>query len=124
MLKLKTKWFSKWSKKNSINDEKLLKSLESISENLGIVDLGGHLYKVRIPREQQGKSGGFRSIVIFKDFDLAIFVYGFSKNEKDNLDKDELKYFKKLAKDLLEIDKKKYEKLIQLGDFFCIKEKL
>jgi len=42
----------------------------------------------------------------------VIFIYGFSKNEKDNLDKDERKYFKKLAKELLGVDTKKYEKLV------------
>lgn len=122
MLKLKTKWFSKWSKKNVIRDDKLLKALESISNNLGIADLGGGLYKVRIPRVGHGKSGAFRSIVVFREADLAIFVYGFSKNDKDNLDKEELKYFKKLANDLLEIDRQEYLKLEQLGDFISLKE--
>ncbi len=122
MLKLKTKWFSKWSKKNTIKDKKLLRAMDSISDNLGSVDLGGGLYKARIPREQEGKSGGFRSIVVYRESDKAIFVYGFSKNEKDNLDKEELKYFKKLAKDLFEIDIEEYIKLIKLGEFINIEE--
>ena len=122
MLKLKTKWFNKWSKKNIIADDKLVKAIDSISNNLGIVDLGGNLYKVRIPRSGQGKSGGFRTVVVFKESDRAIFLYGFSKNEKDNLDKEELRYFKKLGKDLLEIDKKDYLKMEQLGDFISLKE--
>ena len=122
MLKLKTKWFKKWSKKNAVKDDQLHKALDSISKNAGIVDLGGGLYKVRIPGEQKGKSGGFRSIVVYRDFDLAIFVFGFSKNEKENLSKDELKYFKKLAKDLLKFDKQKYIKLIQSGEFYYLEE--
>lgn len=122
MLKLKTKWFNKWSKKNSIKDDKLIKTLSSMSDNLGTVNLGNGLYKVRIPRDLEGKSGGYRSIVVLKQNVLAIFVYGFAKNEKDNLDKDELKYFKKLAKDLLEIEIKKYKSLIQSGEFFDIEE--
>ena len=36
MLKLKTKWFNKWAKKNSISDNILLKTLEDISKNLNI----------------------------------------------------------------------------------------
>lgn len=122
MLKLKTKWFNKWSKKNIIADDKLLKAIDAISNNLGIVDLGGNLYKVRIPRPGKGKSGGFRTVVVFKEYDRAIFLYGFSKNEKDNLDEEELKYFKKLGKDLLGIDKKEYLKMEKLGDFFSLKE--
>lgn len=122
MLKLKTKWFNKWSKKNFITDDKLLKAIDAISNNLGIVDLGGNLYKVRIPSPGQGKSGGFRTVVVFKKSDREIFLFGFSKNEKNNLDKEELKYFKKLSKDLLEIDKKEYLKMEQLGDFISMKE--
>ena len=56
----------------------------------------------------------------------SIFIlvrYGFSKNEKDNLDKYELKYFKKLAKDLLAIENSEYERLISLGNFKIIEEK-
>jgi len=122
MLKLKTKWFSKWTKKNNIQDDKLIIAIESISDSLGTVDLGGGLFKVRISREYEGKSGGFRSIIVYRESDKAIFVYGFSKNEKDNLDKEELKYFKKLAKDLLDIDKKEYIRLIKLGEFINIEE--
>lgn len=122
MLKLKTKWFNKWAKKNFITDNKLLKTLENISNNLGTVDLGGGLYKVQTPRYGQGKSGGFRTVVVFKEADIAIFVYGFAKTNKDNLDKQELKYFKKLAKDLLEINKNECIKLEKLGDFISLKE--
>jgi hypothetical protein len=41
---------------------------------------------------------------------------------KDNLDSNELKYFKKLAKDLLGINRQKYLGLERSGDFFSIKE--
>jgi hypothetical protein len=122
MLKLKTKWFNKWSKKNSIKDDTLIKTITSMTDNLGSVNLGSGLHKVRISRDLEGKSGGFRSIVVLKQNELAIFVYGFAKNEKDNLDKDELKYFKKLAKDLLKIEIKKYKNLMQSGEFIRIEE--
>jgi len=119
---LKTKWFNKWAKKNIITDRKLLKTLENISNNLGVVNLGGGLYKVRTPGFGRGKSGGFRTVVVFKEEDITIFVYGFSKTGKDNLDKEELKYFKKLTKDLLEINRQEYIILEKLGDFISIKE--
>jgi len=77
---------------------------------------------VRTPKIGQGKSGSFRTIIVFKKSHLAIFVYGFAKSEKDNLDNDELKYFKILAKDLLKINKQKYFELEKLGKFISIKE--
>jgi hypothetical protein len=60
MLKLKTKWFKKWAKKNSISDKILLKTTKSISDNIGTVNLGGGLYKIRTPKISQGKNGGYR----------------------------------------------------------------
>ena len=63
MLKLKTKWFNKWAKKNAIDDESLQKTIENLSNNLGRIDLGSGLYKIRTPKLGQGKSGGFRTIV-------------------------------------------------------------
>jgi len=121
MLKLKTKWFNKWAKKNSISDRNLNKAIVSLSNKLGTVDLGSGLYKIRTPKVGQGKSGGFRTIVVFREADIAIFVYGFAKTEKDNLDKEELRYFKKLAKNLLKIENKKYIDLIKQGSFISIK---
>ena len=122
MLRLKTKWFHKWSEKNSISNKNLLKAIENISKNYGIVNLGEGLYKVRVARSGQGKRGSFRTIIVYKELDRAIFVYGFSKNERDNPDRDELKYFRKLAKDLLIIEKSEYLKMIKSGDFIIIEE--
>lgn len=124
MLKLKTKWFDKWSKKNLISDEILLATLENITNKLGAVNLGGYLFKVRTPKNGKGKSGGLRTIIVFKEADIAIYVYGFSKAEKSNLNNEELKYFKKLSKDLLEINRLEYKRLEELGDFISIMEKL
>lgn len=93
ILKLKTKWFHRWAKRNNISDRILLKTIDDLSKNLGTSNLGNGLYKARAPKSGKGKSGGFRTLLVFKKDELAIFVYGFAKNEKTNLAKDELKYF-------------------------------
>ena len=124
MLKLKTKWFNKWAKKNLISDETLLDTLKNIPNKLGVVDLGSGLYKVRTPKIGKGKSGGFRTIVVYREEYISIFVFGFSKTTKGNLNNEELKYFKKLSKDLLSISREEYIELVKLGDFISIKEKL
>ena len=66
MLKLKTKWFNKWAKKNLVSDKILLKTIENVTNNLGTNSLGYGLYKVRTPKVGQGKSGSFRTILVFK----------------------------------------------------------
>ena len=123
VLKLKTKWFDKWAKKQTVTDRLLLETIENVSNQLGTNNLGSGLFKVRTPKIGKGKRGGIRTFLVYKESEKAIFVYGFSKNKKDNLDKNELKYFKKLAKDLLAIENNEYERLISLGNFNEIEEK-
>ncbi len=110
----------KWSEKNSISNKNLLTAIDNISKNYGIVSLGGGLFKVRVAKLGQGKRGSFRTIIVYKESDRAVFIYGFSKSEKDNLDREELKYFRKLAKDLFLIKKSEYLKMIKSGEFFNI----
>ncbi len=101
MDKLSTKWFKRWSKKAKLNTENMLETIENLEAGLSTSDLGSHLYKVRVKRSNSGKSSGFRTIIVYKENDRAIFLYGFGKNEKENIDKAELQYFKKLGNDLL-----------------------
>ena len=46
---------------------------------------GGGVFKQRIAREGGGKSGGFRTIILFKVGGHSFFVEGFAKNEKTNV---------------------------------------
>ena len=122
MLRLKTKWFNKWARKNSIPDSSLLEALENLAGDLSTSNLGGGLFKVRTRRKGQGKSGGYRTIIAYKEMDKAIFIYGFSKSERNNLDKDELDSLKKLAKDLLQLSHDEYTRQEKLGNFFRLEE--
>ena len=65
----------------------------------GLVDanLGGGVIKQRIARKGEGKSGGFRSMVLFKQGEKAVFVHGFAKKDFANINQKELKALKKLA---------------------------
>ena len=99
--KLSTKWFKKWSKKANLSNQNMLEAIKDLEAGLSTADLGNHLYKVRIKRASSGKSSGFRTIILYKEKDRAIFLYGFGKNEKANINKAELRYFKKLGNDLL-----------------------
>jgi hypothetical protein len=73
---------------------------------LAPADLGGGLIKQRIARSGQGKSGGFRAMIVFRAGTRAIFVHSFAKSEKDNIEKDEPAALKKLAAELLGYDDK------------------
>ena len=122
MLFLKNKWFNKWSSKNKIKNKDLLEGISNIKNNIGIVSLGSHLYKVRLLSETKGKSGSFRTLIVYKKEKLAIYIYGFSKNEKGNINNKELTLFKKLAKDILTLNEKLIELLISKKHYIHIEK--
>jgi hypothetical protein len=120
MERLITKWFKKWARKSKVNDEDLLDTISNLKDGLSTVDLGSNLFKVRVKREHGGKSSGFRTIIIYKKDEKAIFLYGFGKNEKDNINKTELLYFKKLGNDFLNLNQEEIEQLIDKKSLFEI----
>ena len=106
MEKLCTKWFQRWARKVNLSELDLLEALENLEKGLSVAELGGNIFKIRVKRTGKGKSAGYRTIVVCKKEVKAIFLYGFSKNEKSNIDKAELQYFKKLGSDLLALNAK------------------
>lgn len=62
------------------------------------------MLKQRIARRGAGKRGGFRSIVIFRAGERAIFVYGFAKSTRATIRPDERVAFKRLAAEMLGYD--------------------
>jgi len=121
MLKLKTKWLSRWAKKNRISDISLLQAIENLELNLSSVSLGGGLFKVRVALSNSGKSSGFRTLIVYKEKSRAIIVYGFAKNEKENLTSSELQVFKALSKDILKQSTKDLEIAVKHNIFIPIK---
>jgi len=79
-------------------------------------DLGGGLVKKRIGRPGQGKSGGYRTLVATNKGNRWVFVYGFPKNERSNIDKDEAEALKKLAAHLLSLTAQAVIKAKQAGE--------
>lgn len=95
----------KWKELGLTDDD--LRELQNILLNdpkTGKVIQGtGGLRKIRIPMENRGKSGGSR--VIYVDIELKetiYFVNVYSKNEQDDLTKDEKKAFNAAIKILKE----------------------
>ena len=123
MKKLKTKWFSKWAKKQKISDAKLLRSIEDMQNNLSSVNLGGGLFKVRVASENVGKSSAYRTIVVYRADERAVMIYGFMKKERENLSSDELKSFKILSKDILRLNDEALTGAIEKNVFVNIGEK-
>lgn len=99
-----------------MTDRELREAVTRAEKGLIDADLGGGVIKQRIARQGQGKSGGYRSIIIFRSADKAFFVYGFAKNKRDNISKDEEKAFKKAAKALLGLSDEQLTELTSKKD--------
>lgn len=97
----KNKVFNKYCKKQNITDAELCKAVEEIESGLFDANLGGNLYKKRLPKKGEGKSGGHRSILTYVEGIKTFFMFGFEKSDKDNINKKEEKYFKDVAKDFI-----------------------
>jgi hypothetical protein len=99
----KTRWFNRWAHKQGLEDISLCAAVREMVAGLYDADLGGGLVKKRIARPGKGKSGGFRTLIATNRGDRWIFVYGFPKNERSNIDKDEEQTLKELAEELLSL---------------------
>ena len=61
------------------------------------------MIKQRIARPGAGRSGGFRTIIFFRIEERAFFVFGFAKNDADNISDEDLRIFKSAAKTTLSL---------------------
>jgi len=111
----KTKAFTRFADKAGIPDAALCRAVRYAERGLVAADLGGGVIKQRIARPGQGKSGGFRTLIVFRAGKRAIFIHGFAKNEKDNIEKDELLALKRLAAELLAYDDKTLARVLASG---------
>ncbi len=105
----KNRWFDRWSRKQGLEDSSLCAAVREMVAGLYDADLGSGLVKKRIARPGEGKSGGFRTLIATNKGDRWIFIYGFPKNERSNIDRDEEKQLKTLAEGLLSLDPKEIE---------------
>ena len=94
----KTKWFTRFAKKEGILDSTLVKEAEKIANGETGDNLGGYVYKLRISRSGAGKSGGYRVILFFRHYNRLFFYYAYPKSKRDNIEPDELKELKRVAK--------------------------
>ena len=93
----KDRQFNKWASKEGITDKMLRVAVAEMEDGLIDADLGGNVYKKRVALQGRGKRGGARTLLAYRIGKKAFFMYGFSKNELENIDSRELKALKQLA---------------------------
>ena len=95
-----TKEFARFARKVRLANAKLLQAAQDVAAGHYDADLGGGVFKQRVAREGGGKSGGFRTIILFRVGSHSFFAHGFAKSDKANVSAKELTALKRLA-DLL-----------------------
>ena len=117
----KSRWFQRFVRKEGITDAALREAVSRSEKGQIDADLGGQVIKQRIARPGQGKSKGYRTIILFQRGARAFFVYGFAKSQQANINDDEKEQFKESAKHVLALTEKQLAELLKKGDFIEVK---
>lgn len=102
----KTAWFSKAARKAHIDDAELCSVIRQVMQGQAD-DLGGGVFKKRLNENRH------RSIILAKSGHYWVYAYLFSKQDRANIDDDELAGFRVLAKQYAELTEQQVSQLLQ-----------
>mgnify|MGYP002788199085 CR=1 FL=1 len=116
-----SKAFARFAKREGIPDSALWRAIGEVERGLIDADLGGGVIKKRIARAGQGKSGGFRTMLVYRQGERAFFVHGFAKRDRANIGTDELVALRVLAGQLLAYDNAAIAKALSVAALIEVK---
>jgi hypothetical protein len=116
----KNTWFTRFANKESITDGELREMVGQLEAGQTDADLGGGVYKMRLARPGEGKSGGYRVIVFFRSGKRTFYVYGFAKSVLGNINEKQLRDFKRTAKAVLALTEKQLDDVLKTGIYLEI----
>ena len=111
----KNKPFARFAKKARITDADLWKAAVSANEGIVDADLGGNVFKQRIARPGEGKSGGSRTLLLLRRGERAVYVFGFEKKNLANISAKELLVYRELATIYLDCSIAEIERRVEAG---------
>lgn len=110
----KTRTLAKFTRQHGIGDESLVEGVQRAVKGLVDANLGGQIIKQRVARPGQGRRGGFRMMIGINS-ERAIFLFGFAKNERENVEKAELLSLREIVTSLLNADDRTIAKAVEDG---------
>ncbi|MCO5066994.1 MAG: type II toxin-antitoxin system RelE/ParE family toxin [Rhizobiaceae bacterium] len=116
MLIFKIRGVVRFARRQRIADASLREAIARAERGLIDADLGSGLIKQRVARPGQGRSGGFRMIVAYRTADRAVFLYGFAKSDRDNIEDDELEDLRTIGANWLAASAEVVRQALQDGD--------
>jgi hypothetical protein len=111
----KTKGFARFANREGLPGRVLCRAVEAMERGLIDADLGGGVIKQRLARPGQGKSSGYRAIVVFRRRGCVVFVFGYAKSARRGIDARELAAFRLLAKQVLAMSANEIDRAVEAG---------
>jgi hypothetical protein len=108
-----TKWVGRFTRRERIRDSDLAEAVRRAGRGLIDADLSGGIIKQRVARAGQGRSGGFRMLLAYREGHRAVFLYGFAKSERENIADDELETLREIGAVWLAADAQRITKAIK-----------
>lgn len=102
----KTKWLARFARRERLDNASLKNAIDRAERGIVDANLGGGLIKQRVARAGQGRSGGYRMLLAYRSGERAVFLYGFAKNERENIEGDELQTLREIGAGWLAADAK------------------
>ncbi|HLB56578.1 MAG TPA: type II toxin-antitoxin system RelE/ParE family toxin [Coxiellaceae bacterium] len=117
----KIKAFHRWAKSERVTDKMLKNAVTEIIKGLVEADLGAGLFKKRIARSGEGKRGGYRTLLGYRENKRSVFFFGFTKNDMDDVEDDQKKDLKYMSSYYLNISDCQIELFIKQGELIEVK---
>ena len=111
----KTRWFTRFARGERITDGGLSQAIARAGQGLIDADLGGGVIKQRVARPGRGRSSGYRLLIAYRAQHRAVFLYGFAKRARENIDPDELVTLREIAAKWLAADAKHIAQALNEG---------
>tara|TARA_E500000318_G_scaffold47748_1_gene44940 strand:- start:523 stop:936 length:414 start_codon:yes stop_codon:yes gene_type:complete len=115
-----TKTFQRSFERYGVPNDHIVTALTRALNGQIDTNYGGGVVKQRVSRENQGKSRGFRAIILIFGKKRALFAEIFAKKDQSNLSDDQIKGYKKLKKTMANFSNNDLDKAVKDGVFFEI----
>ena len=116
----KTKWFARFANKEKISDDALCEAVKRAEEGNIDADHHGGVISQRIAREGQGTRKGYRTVILFRQGDRAFFVHGYERKNQNRIEKDELMWYRELARSMLNQEEAILQKKMKIGEIIKV----
>jgi len=100
----------------------LREAVQRAERGLVDADLGGGVIKQRVARPGKGKSGGYRTLILFRQGERAIFAFGFAKSAQANISKADLGLLRDAATEALGWSGEELDRLVASGALMEIED--